>query len=32
MAFPDVVTREQWLAARKRLLDLEKQSTRASRD
>ena len=29
MAFPDVVTREQWLVARKRLLDLEKQATRA---
>jgi predicted dithiol-disulfide oxidoreductase (DUF899 family) len=28
MALPDVVTREQWLAARKRLLDLEKQATR----
>jgi predicted dithiol-disulfide oxidoreductase (DUF899 family) len=28
MAFPDVVTREQWLAARKRLLELEKQATR----
>jgi predicted dithiol-disulfide oxidoreductase (DUF899 family) len=28
MAFPDVVTREQWLAARKRFLDLEKQATR----
>ncbi len=28
MAFPDVVTREQWLVARKRLLDLEKQATR----
>lgn len=29
MTFPDVVTREQWLAARKRMLDLEKQATRA---
>ncbi len=29
MAFPDVVTREQWLVARKQLLDLEKQATRA---
>jgi predicted dithiol-disulfide oxidoreductase (DUF899 family) len=28
MALPDVVTREQWLEARKRLLDLEKQATR----
>jgi predicted dithiol-disulfide oxidoreductase (DUF899 family) len=28
MAFPDVVTREQWLVARKRFLDLEKQATR----
>jgi predicted dithiol-disulfide oxidoreductase (DUF899 family) len=28
MALPDVVTREQWLAARKRLLDLEKRATR----
>ena len=28
MAFPDVVTREEWLAARKRLLDMEKKSTR----
>jgi predicted dithiol-disulfide oxidoreductase (DUF899 family) len=28
MALPDVVTREQWLQARKRLLDLEKQATR----
>jgi predicted dithiol-disulfide oxidoreductase (DUF899 family) len=28
MAFPDVVTREQWLEARKRLLALEKQATR----
>ncbi len=28
MAFPDVVTREQWLEARKRLLVLEKQATR----
>jgi predicted dithiol-disulfide oxidoreductase (DUF899 family) len=28
MAFPDVVTREQWLAARKQLLDLEKKATR----
>lgn len=28
MALPDVVTREEWLAARKRLLDLEKQATR----
>src|SRR5216684_50860 len=28
MAFPDVVTREEWLEARKRLLVLEKQATR----
>jgi predicted dithiol-disulfide oxidoreductase (DUF899 family) len=28
MALPDVVTRDQWLVARKRLLDLEKQATR----
>src|ERR1700677_1823900 len=28
MAFPDVVTREEWLEARKRLLVLEKQGTR----
>jgi predicted dithiol-disulfide oxidoreductase (DUF899 family) len=28
MAFPEVVTREQWLAARTRLLDREKQATR----
>jgi predicted dithiol-disulfide oxidoreductase (DUF899 family) len=28
MALPDVVTREQWLAGRKRLLDLEKKATR----
>jgi predicted dithiol-disulfide oxidoreductase (DUF899 family) len=28
MAFPDVVTREQWLEARKRLLDQEKKATR----
>jgi predicted dithiol-disulfide oxidoreductase (DUF899 family) len=28
MAFPDVVTREQWLEARRRLLDQEKQATR----
>ncbi len=28
MAYPDVVTREEWLAARKRLLDLEKKATR----
>jgi predicted dithiol-disulfide oxidoreductase (DUF899 family) len=28
VAFPDVVTREQWLAARKQLLDLEKKATR----
>jgi len=28
MAFPDVVTREQWLAARKQLLDREKKATR----
>src|SRR6202034_1283336 len=28
MAFPDVVTREQWLEDRKRLLVLEKQATR----
>jgi predicted dithiol-disulfide oxidoreductase (DUF899 family) len=28
MALPDVVTRDQWLAARKRLLDLEKKATR----
>jgi predicted dithiol-disulfide oxidoreductase (DUF899 family) len=28
MAFPDVVTREQWLAARKQLLDQEKKATR----
>ena len=28
MAFPDVVTRDQWLEARRRLLDLEKQATR----
>ena len=28
MAYPDVVTREQWLSARKRLLDQEKKSTR----
>ena len=28
MALPDVVTREQWLEARKRLLVLEKQATR----
>jgi predicted dithiol-disulfide oxidoreductase (DUF899 family) len=28
VAFPDVVTREEWLAARKRLLDMEKKSTR----
>jgi predicted dithiol-disulfide oxidoreductase (DUF899 family) len=31
MAFPEVVTREQWLAARKRLLTAEKEATR-SRD
>jgi predicted dithiol-disulfide oxidoreductase (DUF899 family) len=31
MAFPEVVTREQWLAARKRLLATEKEHTR-SRD
>jgi len=29
MARPDVVSREQWLAARTRLLELEKQATRA---
>ena len=28
MAYPDVVTREQWLSARKRLLEQEKKSTR----
>jgi predicted dithiol-disulfide oxidoreductase (DUF899 family) len=28
MTLPDVVTRDQWLVARKRLLDLEKQATR----
>jgi predicted dithiol-disulfide oxidoreductase (DUF899 family) len=28
MAFPDVVTRDEWLEARKRLLALEKQATR----
>jgi predicted dithiol-disulfide oxidoreductase (DUF899 family) len=28
MALPDVVTRELWLVARKRLLELEKQATR----
>ena len=28
MALPEVVTREQWLVARKRLLSLEKQATR----
>jgi len=28
VAFPDVVTREQWLEARKRLLDQEKRATR----
>jgi predicted dithiol-disulfide oxidoreductase (DUF899 family) len=28
VAFPDVVTREEWLAARKRLLDMEKKATR----
>src|SRR5580692_3543022 len=28
MAFPDVVTREEWLEARKRLLVKEKQATR----
>jgi predicted dithiol-disulfide oxidoreductase (DUF899 family) len=28
MAFPDVVTREEWLEARRRLLALEKQATR----
>jgi predicted dithiol-disulfide oxidoreductase (DUF899 family) len=28
MAFPDVVTREEWVEARKRLLVLEKQATR----
>jgi predicted dithiol-disulfide oxidoreductase (DUF899 family) len=28
MALPDVVTREQWLVARMRLLDAEKQATR----
>ena len=28
MAFPEVVTREEWLAARKRLLELEKRATR----
>src|ERR1700727_446445 len=28
MAFPDVVTREEWREARKRLLTLEKQATR----
>jgi predicted dithiol-disulfide oxidoreductase (DUF899 family) len=28
MALPDVVTREQWRAARKQFLDLEKQATR----
>ena len=28
MAFPEVVTREQWLSARKRLLEQEKKSTR----
>jgi predicted dithiol-disulfide oxidoreductase (DUF899 family) len=27
MAFPDVVTREQWLEARKQLLVLEKRGT-----
>ena len=29
MAFPDVVTREEWLEARKQLLVKEKQATRA---
>jgi predicted dithiol-disulfide oxidoreductase (DUF899 family) len=29
MAFPEVVTREQWLEARQRLLTLEKRETRA---
>ncbi|HTU75628.1 MAG TPA: DUF899 domain-containing protein [Trebonia sp.] len=28
MAFPEIVTREEWLEARKRLLALEKQATR----
>ena len=28
MAFPDVVTREEWLEARKRLLVKEKDATR----
>jgi predicted dithiol-disulfide oxidoreductase (DUF899 family) len=28
VAYPDVVTREQWLSARKRLLEQEKKSTR----
>jgi len=28
VAYPDVVTRNEWLEARKRLLDLEKQATR----
>ena len=28
MAYPDVVTRDQWLAARKRLLEQEKKATR----
>jgi predicted dithiol-disulfide oxidoreductase (DUF899 family) len=28
VAYPDVVTREEWLAARKRLLDMEKKATR----
>jgi predicted dithiol-disulfide oxidoreductase (DUF899 family) len=28
VAYPDVVTREQWLAARKRLLEQEKKATR----
>jgi len=28
MAFPEVVTREEWLAARKRLLEQEKRATR----
>ena len=31
MAYPEVVTREEWLAARKRLLATEKEHTR-SRD
>jgi predicted dithiol-disulfide oxidoreductase (DUF899 family) len=31
MAYPEVVTREEWLAARKRLLATEKEATR-SRD